>query len=639
MKKGIARFTAFVAAAGLTLGEGALSGMAAGTDTALVGFSSAVTVTQQAEEYEEAAPSEAAVAEIVAGTVLTAQSAEAVSYEEEQAAEETTVSEETEAAVIIEAAAPEEAEDTAAEEAPVYEEAAAAEEAPVYEETVTAEEAPVSEEAVAAEEAPVSEEAAPETEPEVLDTSMVGTTGFAQCSEYLNVRTDASTDSDVSGKVYSNGSLEILDVLPGGWYQVRSGNVEGYVSADYVATGNEAEVIAEDTGYTTAQLDVEGLNVRADASSDAEVIGTATEDHSLEVVEDQGDWLKVLVDGEMYGYVSADYVSTTTEYATGETLEEEQARLDQEWLDYLAQQEAQRQAEEAAYLAAIAEQQAAAADYSYTEDYGYTDTYTESYNDTYTESYDTSYTQAAVSYSADTSDLNAQCSSAYDAYLAAQAAADAAVANGEGEDAIISTAAAATEAYAAYLSLQDQVDEAAYTQANAAYDTYTDNSYTEETYTQDTYTENTYTEDTYTEDVSYDDTGYEETYVEEAAPAASSAGQAIADYATQFVGNPYVYGGSSLTGGADCSGFTMAVYSQFGVGLPHNAAAQSGCGTAVSLDSLQPGDLLFYEGGGGIGHVTMYIGNGQVVHASNPSNGIMISSIDYRTPVAARRFV
>ena len=83
----------------------------------------------------------------------------------------------------------------------------------------------------------------------------------------------------------------------------------------------------------------------------------------------------------------------------------------------------------------------------------------------------------------------------------------------------------------------------------------------------------------------------------------------------------------------------MSVLSNFGVSLPHNAAAQSGYGTPVSMDNLQPGDLLFYEGGGGIGHVSIYIGNGQVVHASNPTNGILISSVGYRTPCAARRMV
>lgn len=121
--------------------------------------------------------------------------------------------------------------------------------------------------------------------------------------------------------------------------------------------------------------------------------------------------------------------------------------------------------------------------------------------------------------------------------------------------------------------------------------------------------------------------------------ASGGSGSAIAAYAQKFVGNKYVYGGSSLTNGTDCSGFTMSVYLQFGYSLPHSAAAQANCGKKVSLSSLQPGDLVFYKNGGGIGHVAMYIGGGQVVHASNPTNGIMISSVRYRTPVSARRIV
>ena len=123
----------------------------------------------------------------------------------------------------------------------------------------------------------------------------------------------------------------------------------------------------------------------------------------------------------------------------------------------------------------------------------------------------------------------------------------------------------------------------------------------------------------------------------------SATGSRVASYARQFVGNPYVYGGSSLTNGADCSGFIMSVYAHFGYGLPHSSSAQAGYGRAVSTSSLQPGDLLFYGSGSGINHVAMYIGGGQVVHASNsapyPKGGIKISSAFYRTPVCARRIV
>ncbi len=121
----------------------------------------------------------------------------------------------------------------------------------------------------------------------------------------------------------------------------------------------------------------------------------------------------------------------------------------------------------------------------------------------------------------------------------------------------------------------------------------------------------------------------------------SSKGQEIANYACKFVGNPYVYGGTSLTHGTDCSGFTMSVYAHFGYSIARTAAAQSNCGKAVnvSLSSLRPGDLLFYNNGGGIGHVAMYIGNGTVVHASNAKDGIKYSVWNYRTPCKARRIV
>ena len=124
-----------------------------------------------------------------------------------------------------------------------------------------------------------------------------------------------------------------------------------------------------------------------------------------------------------------------------------------------------------------------------------------------------------------------------------------------------------------------------------------------------------------------------------AAPAGST-GIDLANYACQYVGViPYIWGGSSLSSGVDCSGFTMCVYAQWGYSLPHNAAAQSGYGTEVSLSDLQAGDLLFYSNGGGIGHVAIYIGGGSVVHASNSRDGIKISSYNYRTPVKAVRIL
>ncbi len=112
----------------------------------------------------------------------------------------------------------------------------------------------------------------------------------------------------------------------------------------------------------------------------------------------------------------------------------------------------------------------------------------------------------------------------------------------------------------------------------------------------------------------------------------------MVSYAMQFLGNPYVWGGTSLTNGTDCSGFVMRIYEHFGYSLPRTSAAQAGATKTVSSGDVRPGDLFFY-GSGGVSHVAMYIGNGQISHASNPRTGIKISSAYYRTPVKIGRVI
>lgn len=114
----------------------------------------------------------------------------------------------------------------------------------------------------------------------------------------------------------------------------------------------------------------------------------------------------------------------------------------------------------------------------------------------------------------------------------------------------------------------------------------------------------------------------------------AALGQQIADYAKQFVGNPYKYGGTSLTNGTDCSGFTMSVYAHFGISIPRDSYSQRNAGRAVSYSEAQPGDIICYAG-----HVGLYIGNGQIVHASTEATGIRYSNATYRTILAVRRIV
>ncbi len=119
----------------------------------------------------------------------------------------------------------------------------------------------------------------------------------------------------------------------------------------------------------------------------------------------------------------------------------------------------------------------------------------------------------------------------------------------------------------------------------------------------------------------------------------SSTRVSIVEYAKQFLGNPYVWGGTSLTKGADCSGFTMSIYAHYGVSLPHSSASQAQMGKRVSSNEVKLGDLLFYGSGSHVNHVAMYIGGGKVIHASTAKTGIKISNAFYRTPITIRRFL
>lgn len=328
----------------------------------------------------------------------------------------------------------------------------------------------------------------------ILEPSEYDNIAIARVTYYVNMRSEPNEESEILGKIYNNSAATILEE-DGDWYLVKSGTVTGYIKAEYFVAGDEAEVLANEVGTRIAKVNTTTLKVRNDASLDASVQTLVPIDEEMEVVEELGDWVKVKIDSDVLGFVSAEYVDLRTDFVQAESIEEEQARLAKEEAERKAAEEAARAADEAARKKA--EQ------------------------------------KASKSTKSKTSTASTSSSSS----------------------------------------------------------------------------------------------------------ATSGSRQSIVSYALQFVGNPYVWGGTSLTSGADCSGFTQSVFGDNGISIPRTSGSQGSGGREVSLDNIQPGDLLFYSNGSSINHVALYIGNGQVVHASTEKTGIKLSNAYYRTPCKAVSYI
>ena len=408
---------------------------------------------------------------------------------------------------------------------------------------------------------------------------------FAQCEEYINVRSEADENSEVVAKLYNDGSATVEETEDNGWYKIRSGNAEGYVKAEYFATGEQAKEIADQVAYNVAVVNAEALNIRTAPSEESDVIDVAEQSQELEVVDTSGDWATVALGNDVYGFIHPDYCEYKTYYPTAVTLEEEAAR-----------EEAMRRAEEAKAQAAeeASYEEAADSGEEVSEDISYSEE---------SVSPDTSYDDGSVSPDTSYDDGSASTDTSYD--------------NGStGTDTSYDNGSTGTDM--------------SYDNGSTGTDTSYDNG--------STGTDTSYDNGSTGTDTSYDNGNTGTDTTTDSSASDSSLGQQIADYAVQFVGNPYVYGGTSLTNGTDCSGFTMSVMANFGIGLARTAADQSYGGTSVAISDIMPGDLLFYSDGSGISHVALYIGGGQIVHAATESQGIIISNYNYDTPVCAARY-
>lgn len=360
---------------------------------------------------------------------------------------------------------------------------------------------------------------------------------ITRVSNYVNIRDAASTEGEVVGKIYDKAAATILDTVDGEdgqWYYIESGNVKGYMKAEFFVTGEEAERIAKEVGTVWARTTAVTLKLRQEPSTESLVMTLLAQGETYlvrkeNIINEAGEnFIEILVsageteEDNLIGYISSDYADVYVEFEEAISKEEEEAEL--------------------ARIQALKEEEAAAKRRLEEEK------------------------------------------------RAAEAAAAAAAAT---------TAPTTAAPVQAEQPSGDGGETVAETQAPT------------------------------------------EAPVQEPAPDAGNGAlrEALVARAKQYAGNlSYVYGGTSLSGGVDCSGFTQAIYREYGISIPRDAASQAYGGTRISRGDLQPGDLVFYSNGGGISHVGMYIGGGQIVHAANRATGVKISSMDYSTPVAYGRY-
>lgn len=387
--------------------------------------------------------------------------------------------------------------------------------------------------------------------PAMADVTVVASThsayeniALSQVSDYVNVRKEPNTASDVVGKIYNNCAATILSTVEGEsgtWYQIQSGTVRGYIKAEYFLTGTQAEAKAKEVGTVFATVvNASTLRLREQADLQSNTLTLLSEGAHYIVLSEEGEFAKLSIDTDLVGYVHKDYIKTNVEFRTAVSLEEETAKNTE---------------------------------------------------------------VVRLKTEADTAIKNLQAiqrvEAKQDEPLAESTATGTVAANPDGTRAESTAQASPTTAPPTQTTAKPPATTSAAPESQVAIGPGGGNS----------------------------------------SAVVSASRTAIVAYAKQFLGNPYVYGGTSLTNGADCSGFTQAIYKNFGISTGRSSRDQADKGTAISVESVQPGDLLFYASGDYINHVAMYIGGGQVIHASNSTTGIIISPSNYRTPCKAVTFL
>ena len=423
--------------------------------------------------------------------------------------------------------------------------------------------------------------------------------GLIQADSYVNLREEPSKTGDVIGKLYANSGCEVLDSLEG-WYHVSSGGLTGYVSSDYVLTGEEAKVKALEYVYEFATVQVDTLNIRKEPSTQADTLGQGYKGERYRAESVENGWV---YNGS--GYMAEEYVMIQLGLNEARKLDARAMVIN--LYDNLGVSNVQgylnirdKASEENGKIigkmpgncgAEILEE----LDGWYKIRSGPVTGYVKAeYILTGGAAKQAAVDHAELMAIVSTDMLNARTEPSTDASIWTQ------ISN--------------SERYAVINQLDGWVEIELDTDTAFVSTDYVDVRYA------------------IPEAIKFTPLQSDSGKSGSTAKAVSKRTQ-IVNYAMQFLGNPYVWGGTSLTKGADCSGFTMQVMKHFGVSLPHHSGSQAKCGKRISSSEKRPGDLIFYTNKSGtINHVAMYIGNGQVIHAASRRSGIKISTWNYRTP-------
>ncbi len=456
--------------------------------------------------------------------------------------------------------------------------------------------------------------------------------GLVTVSGYLNMRESASKDAKILGKLLGGSACEIVDDSTEGWYLVSSGGLTGYISSEFVLTGEAARTEAFERVEKMAVITADKLNVRSEPNPDAQVVEQVVHNERYRILGQQEGWIQI-----SDGYISADFVEVR--YALNEARKLDLKTMVLNMYDQIGISNVnnylniREEPNEEGKIIGKMTSKSAGEILETTEDgqwykikSGPVTGYVKSEfiltgDAAKAEALEVAELMAIVS----TDRLNARTEPNTDSPIWTQISNSERYAVLKQTDGWVEIELDTTSAYVAtdfvdvryalneaiqFTPIEDIPEPAASNGSNGSSNKGSTGNKGNKGNNKGSGVGNTPGN----------------------APAGSRRTQ-IANYATQFLGNPYVWGGTSLTNGADCSGFTMSVMSHFGVSLPHHSGSQAGAGRSISSSEMRPGDLIFYTNSGGtINHVALYIGNGQVCHASNARDGIKISTWNYRTP-------